>query len=334
MHKAGNIELIDNILQDKRCNNSFIPQRVIMTLSIGAKMKRKLNLTDIPFAIRSSELLKELKWNIKYNNEKENLFSEGTIRNYVNKYESQDFINLYNNYVPLFLEKHGMSTKVHILDCSEILVNPDNPNYENSEVVKDEEGISRGYKLVTLRGVYGILRVLKQIGIESINNHDLKCCENLLEKSKILKPGDILICDRGFISREFLNNLKLNRNVNVYIPVKSNMDIYKEAVEIAKMQNKRSKHPNKKRNKQKIQLVKDLGVYWRSNNPENDVPLSACVVWEIKKVRRLPNYYVFVTTDTEKNAEHIVNTYEIRANIEEDYRQVKHFWQIEKFCKT
>jgi len=43
-----------------------------------------------------------------------------------------------------------MSTKVHILDCSKILVNPDNPNYENYGVVKDEEGISRGYKLVTI----------------------------------------------------------------------------------------------------------------------------------------------------------------------------------------
>jgi hypothetical protein len=88
--------------------------------------------------------------------------------------------------------------------------------------------------------------------------------------------------------------------------------------------------PNKKRKTQKIAFVKDAGTMWQSEHPENDVPLNACVVWDIKDDK----YYVFVTTDTEKTAKHIIRTYELRPEIEEDYRQLKDFWKLEDFKST
>jgi hypothetical protein len=49
------------------------------------------------------------------------------------------------------------------------------------------------------------------------------------------------------------------------------MDIYTEAVAIAKDQDKWYKHPNKKKNTQKVATVKDLGSSWQSKKPEDDV---------------------------------------------------------------
>ena len=74
------------------------------------------------------------------------------------------------------------------------------------------------------------------------------------------------------------------------------MMIYEQAVSIAKLEDKWHPHPNKKRKTQEIQLVKDLGSSWISENPKEDVELIACVVHDTKD----DEYYVFMTTDVEK----------------------------------
>ena len=43
---------------------------------------------------------------------------------------------------------------------------------------------------------------------------------------------------------------------------------------------------------------------------------------------------MFVTTDTEKTARQIMLAYEMRSEIEEDYRQLKDFWCFEEFKST
>ena len=108
------------------------------------------------------------------------------------------------------------------------------------------------------------------------------------------------------------------------------MDIYKEAVKIANMQNDWKSHPNKKRKTQKITKVTDLGPFWQGKNPENDVQINACVV----KDERNDKFHVFMTTDTSKTAREIIKTYELRWEIEEDYRQLKDFWMLGDFKST
>lgn len=56
------------------------------------------------------------------------------------------------------------------------------------------------------------------------------------------------------------------------------MTTYSKAVSIAKSQGRWLKHPNKKRKTQEIQLVKNLGAMWESENLTGDVDLCACVV--------------------------------------------------------
>jgi hypothetical protein len=69
---------------------------------------------------------------------------------------------------------------------------------------------------------------------------------------------------------------------------------------------------------------------WESERPEEDVPINSRVVWDGKE----GEYYVFVTTDTDKTARQIIPAYEMRSELEEEYRQLKDFWRLEDFKST
>lgn len=74
---------------------------------------------------------------------------------------------------------------------------------------------------------------------------------------------------------------------------------------MAKEQNKWQAHPNKKRKEQKNAFVDALGSHWRSSDPEKDVDINACVVYDVKT----DEYFVFITTDLQKTAKQIIMTY-------------------------
>jgi hypothetical protein len=334
--KMKNIGLIDKLAEsfkDKRKQNKHIPFHILIALAITAKMKLKTSLTDVAFAVTDGELLSELGWNMWDTNKnlEEGLFAEGVMRNLIQKYDAEEFIESYNNYVQnVVMPSLNIAPSIHILDCTKIHVNLDNVNYENSETIKDDGKVIRGYKMGTLRGLMDDSGIIEEIVFDSIKPHDLELCRNMILKSKCLKGGDILINDRGFISRDVINFLKVEKQVDTYVPAKKNMTIYQEAVKIAISEDKWQKHPNKKRKTQEIHLVKDLGMMWQSNTPDKDVDLCACVVHDKKD----NEYYVFLTTDTNKTAKQIINTYELRPEIEEDYRQIKDFWKLEDFKST
>lgn len=333
MKREGILERLENVFSDKRSDNKNIPFHLVLALTITAKMKIKTSLNDVPFAITDAETLSEIGWNI-WDNERglsEGLMSEGTLRNIVKKYTVDELITAYNAYVQdeVFV-KENISPDIHILDCTKLEVQLSNGNYEGSGVVKDDGENKRGYKLSSLRGISGDTGILEEIRLGSINRNDLELSRKMVLESKMMKPGDILINDRGFISREFMNQLKRERKVDTYIPLKKSMDAFEQAVSIAKEENNWKAHPNKKRKKQKIAFVGSLGDLWRSDNPENDVEIIGCVVYDTKE----DEYHVFVTTDTTKTARQIIMTYELRPEIEEDFRQIKDFWKIEDFKST
>lgn len=333
MKQEGILELLKMAFLDKRSNNNNIPFHLILTLVVTAKMKIKTSLTDIPFAITNAETLSEIGWNI-WDNERsleEGLMSEGTLRNLINKYMAEEWVQSYNAYVQEnVFPNMDIVPDIHILDCTELEVELKNSNYEGSEVISDEDGTRRGYKLSTLRGITEDIGILEEVKMGSIKQHDLELSRDMVLKCKMLKPGDLLINDRGFISREVINQLKRERGVDTYIPLKKNMEAYEQAISVAKEQNKWQAHPNKKRKTQEIAFVEALGCYWRSIAPEKDVEINACVVHDTK----IDEYFVFITTDLTKTAKQIISTYELRPEIEEDYRQIKEFWHIEDFKST
>jgi len=120
--------------------------------------------------------------------------------------------------------------------------------------------------MANLRGITGDIGILEEVKIGSIKTYDLELCRDMLLNTPVLHPGDILINDRGFLDRQMMNTLKLERGVDTYIPVRKNMDIYVMAVSCGIEQNKWQQHPNKKRKTQSITLVQDLGSFWHSDD--------------------------------------------------------------------
>ena len=280
-----------------------------------------------------AELLAELGWNI-WDNERDvndGLFSESVMRKLLAKYKSEEWVSFYNSYVKEHLmKKLDIQPCVHILDCTKILVNLDNDNYENSSVVKIDGETMRGYKLGILRGILDDSGIAEEIVFGTLKTHDMEQCREMLKKTSCFHENDILINDRGFLSREMTNYLKTERRVDTYIPARENMTVYQDAVKLATASGKWHKHPNPKRKDQEIQLVTDLGPLWESGEPEKDVPINACVVHD----KKTDKYFVFMTTDTGRTARQIINTYELRPEIEEDFRQMKDFWKLEDFKST
>lgn len=139
MKEHGLTGLLAQALPDKRRDNSHIPFDILLCLAVAAKLKRKTSLTDVPFAVTEAELLAELGWNL-WDNERDvndGLFSESVMRRLLAKYSSGEWISFYNSYVQKHLMKElDAQPCIHILDCTKILVNLDNGNYENSSVVK------------------------------------------------------------------------------------------------------------------------------------------------------------------------------------------------------
>jgi hypothetical protein len=333
MQELGVVGEMCHIIEDKRTPNAVIPLEFIWVLSIAAKMKIHTSLTDIPYAIMDAEVLSSLGyalWDTDRDLEK-GLMTEGAIRHMLGKYEQNELITGYNHCVQCrILPKMDIEANVHILDCTKLEVELTNENYEDSSVVKEDGVAQRGYKLATLRGITGDSGVIEDTRFGTMKDHDLELSRDMILNSLMLKPKDSLINDRGFLSREVLNELKSRREVDTYIPLRKNMIAHQDAAAIAMAENNWKPHPNKKRKFQKIAFVPEIGSMWQSDNPENDVPLNACVVWDAKD----NEYYVFVTTDTTKTAKQIIQTYELRPEIEEDYRQLKDFWKIEDFKST
>lgn len=330
LKKHGLTELLSAALPDKRKDNKHIPFDILICLAVAAKLKRKTSLTDVPFAVTEAELLAELGWNVwDYDRDiNEGLFSESVMRKLLAKYSSDEWISFYNSYVQQHLmEKLNVQPCIHILDCTKILVNLDNENYENSSVVKIDGETMRGYKLGVLRGVLDDSGIAEEVVFGTLKTHDMEHCREMLRNTSCFHENDILINDRGFLSREMTNYLKTVRKVDTYLPAKENMLLYQDAVTLAVASGKWQKHPNRKRKDQVIQLVTGLGSLWESDEPEKDVPVNACVVYD----KKTEKYFVFMTTDTNRTARQIINTYELRSEIEEDFRQIKDFWKLEDF---
>lgn len=335
MNDTNLFKCLKENIPDLRAHNITIPYELIWASAIAAKMKVQTSLTDIPYAINDHRTLAKLGYTLidTDGNLKNGLMQESSLRFLLNKYTPALFVNGYNNTVQKgILPFLDIVPSIHILDCTDLEVNLDNTNYEESGVTKSKRNDkpTRGYKLSTLRGIVDDTGIIEEIRFGKISTHDLTLSEEMIRETSVLKPGDILINDRGFISRELLNYLKLKREVDTYIPLRKDMVAYEQAVLAAKDQNDWKPHPNKKRKNQSISSISGMGLYWESNNPEEDVPFNSCVVWD----RAEDDYFVFITTDTTATAKDIIRTYELRPEIEEDYRQLKDFWKIEDFKST
>jgi hypothetical protein len=224
----------------------------------------------------------------------------------------------------------GAGRRLHIVDCTKVEVPLDSGHYECSGVVKNDDGsLSRGYKLATLRTLLETAGLFTQAAVAPIQDHDIEVCRPLLTSAPALRAGDLLLEDNGFMDGALISGLKLQRQVDVIVPLRSNMVAFDDAVRLAEMAGKWHPHPS--RATQQIAFVPGVEHVWETCR----VPLNACVIryWHAKKNRY--NHIVLVTTDQELTAKWIVKHYEQRPEIEQDYEQMKSGgWKLQKLSTT
>src|SRR5215471_18217134 len=132
----------------------------------------------------------------------------------------------------------GTGRRIHIVDTTHVEVPLETGTYECSGVVKNDDGTrSRGYKLATLRTLLDHAGLITQVGLCPIHVHDLPLCRLFFETASVLRPGDLLLEDRGFVDGATITFLKRQRHVDVIVPLKSNMLSYQEAVQLAELHN-------------------------------------------------------------------------------------------------
>jgi hypothetical protein len=242
-------------------------------------------------------------------------------------------VDWYNQHVGVSMVQYarlGRGRRIHILDTTHVEVALETGTYECSGVGKNDDGTySRGYKLAPLRTLLDSAGLLTHVALSAIQVHDLAVCRPLLEQAVVLRSGDLLLEDRGFLDGATLSELKRTRQVDVIIPLQANMLATQEAIALAELADKWDAHPA--RAEQTIAWVRGVEPMW----PECHVPLNACVIrfWH-KKKKRL-DHIVLVTTDLERSAAWIVRHYEERPEIEQDYEQMKSGgWQLQKLSST
>jgi len=246
---------------------------------------------------------------------------------------AEQLVDWYNQHVGVSMLQYarlGKGRRLHILDTTRVEVPIETGTYECSGVVKNEDGtLTRGYKLATLRTLLDSAGLLTQVALSAIQVHDMALCRPLLAEAPVLRAGDLLLEDRGFLDGATLSYLKRQRQVDVIIPLKANMLATQEAMQLATMADKWQAHPT--RADQTIALVRRVEHMWT----ECAVPLNACVIRFWNKKKKCTDHIVLVTTDLKLNAPWIVRHYEERPEIEQDYEQMKSGgWQLKKLSST
>ena len=330
------------------------------------KFIKKVGTSDEITDSQIQERIKEIQCKNKLIKDKEKKISidENKIKNELQiKQNGHQFVAFFNSVTKELISKTE-TPKIHILDCVKQPVNINNKNYELSSVINYEGKPMRGYKMGVLRGVTEKGGIIEYLIDDTLSKNDMSLVEKEISEYDGFKQGDYLLADRGFAKIDFIITL-VKRGINVIIPVKKNMDIFKECIKLAKSAPKElwEKHPNSKRKGQEIILIDNLKGLWISENDRNKKPekilknaidLSACVIKiEKDKNKELIEasikaeddtdeiyedekyiYLVITCTNTSLSAAQIIRYYEMRPEIEEDFRQLKDIWKICTFTST
>lgn len=356
---SGLLEQLANSFPDPRNQQPEIPPRLLLAAGIAGHFAGLYALSQLPYALHSPKLLTLLGVQVVVQEPGNGLSRKGTqddksfhgdvVRKLLDKIAASDIaakrlpgqtlIDWYNKSVgESFCQVAEAKPRLHILDCTDLVVPLSNQNYEQSGVTKKNDTPQRGYKLATLRSLLeekekGQGAILTAIGWGQIQDHDLTVTADLVRTTPHLHEGDTLLEDRGFIDAVTITFLKIERKVNICTGLKKDMLLFKSAIVQANA-NPGSWEAHPTRNGQQIQRVEGILSLWQGLK----VPINVCVVRFQNKTSQNQDdfsYLGFATTDLTLSARQIIEMYQRRTDIEEDYRQLKSAsWQINSFVTT
>jgi len=348
---SGLLDGLADSFPDPRYQQPEIAMRILLAAGMVGHFAGLYALSQSPYALHSPGLLTALGVQVVVKQPGNGLSRRGTkeagafhgdvVRKLLDRIADKDekasrlpgqsLIDWYNaNVGAQFCRIADAEPMIHILDCTDLVVNLENDHYERSGITKKDGKPERGYKLATLRSLLDSGAVITGIAWGAIQDHDLVVTHDLVRTTEHLHAGDMLLEDRGFIDAATITHLKLERGVDVCTGLKSDMVLMRAAA-VAAEARPGDWQPHPTRPGQKIQLVTGLSGVWEGLG----VPMNVCVVRYVDKKTGELRHLSFATTDLTLTAKQVIETYQVRPEIEEDYRQLKSSsWQIDGFFAT
>lgn len=342
-------------------------EEVALWFLLASKVQMKLHTTSVfnqlPGILRSGAVLSRVKFNVggenggfnnKNKKERDSVIHHDTARKFFKNTDPVKLKDWHNKDIQKFIrrnrgfDKHG----VFLLDQCHVAV-PENENYEEAvRMPMDEHGqwidmskmTEEQKEAVKYHPCYALSELL-HIGKDDKsfifagyqwgpgNTDELKQGKPLVRDfvdsvgKGVMK---LLIIDRGFISGEFVTYVKKDLESDVLMPLRSNMDALTDPIRIAESFNYKwarydeyTKHGI--RYAEDVTLVEDVDIWEKCK-----VPLYISIM-RIRGSDGSVKYWGLSTTFKPKNAKEAFELYELRTQIEERHRQVKNFWNINKF---
>ena len=136
-----------------------------------------------------------------------------------------------------------------------------------------------------------------------------------------------LIMDMGFLDGAWLHNLKKHHGIDVFIPVKENMDILADAIGLAAY-DRVPWEVVRETPRREIALLCELTT-WDSTK----LPLNCCLVRDTASDGTI-TYWAIVTPKAVKTARQIYDPYADQWDIEEVFNELTCLWEYDRFYST
>ena len=153
--------------------------------------------------------------------------------------------------------------------------------------------------------------------IVPIHVHDLEAARELIDDFPFEKNA-VLIADRGFIDGKWITHLKRDRHIDLFIPLRHNMQATQAAIAMADNRGLWKVHPTREKQMIAEFTAEDGGLFWK----ECPVLTTGVLARWTKKDGTLDEV-LFVTTKEDQTGKKILEVYDQRAEIEESHRQMK-----------
>lgn|SRR3990167_8586812 len=362
------LKYIDTSYPNPRVKNE-VPIWFLVSCQFVMHLYQTGNYHHLQFLLNAGSLLTKFGFNVgastigfndKNKKNRKTAIHADTARKFFKDTDRDEIRDWYRNDLQhWFRTQHAFNHQgIFVLDQSHLVV-PDNENYlEAVKMPVDEHGqlyenlgsltqeqkkslvYHRCYTLSTLLNVSMDCNQFHVAGYElgPGNEDELVQAEKLIPAFCRKFPGvmKLLIVDRGYIDKQFIEKIKKDHDVDVLIPLRKNMDDYKDSIAIANIKNdwqlveEKNDSDGKMILKKEITTVNNLEL-WCNIPSKMQAAVTRYTSWNRHDEKHDVNYAVLISTKKFKDPKMMPAHYELRVQTEERFRQFKHAWFIAEF---
>ena len=362
------LSFIDQTYPNPREKNE-VPIWYLVTCQFLLRLLGTGKYQQLKFLLNSGSILTKFGFNVatttigfnhKNKKPRSTVVDSDTVRKFFKDTDPNEIRNWYNSRLQSWFrtQKSFDAKGLFVLDQSHIVA-PDNPNYEDAvRMPVDEHGqLYKNLSELTVEQKKALIyhpcytiSTLLHVGISKDifhiagyefgpgNEDELVQADRLIATTCQRYPGLIkeLIMDRGYICGEFIEKSKKDYDVDSLLPLKTNMDTYKDAVSIAARENKwttleLSRDDEGKLLKQiDVAEVRDLDL-WIKCNVKQYAAVAKVTTWNSDEKIYEERFWVLGSTKNYIDPGVAVARYRLRMQTEERYRQFKYGWHIKDF---